>query len=123
MIYRKLDENGDFTFGLGSGNFLKDSEAVGQAIKTRLGLLLAEWWEDIEDGFPLFQAVLGKPSSNSYIFAANSAILERVARTDGVAKLNEYNFDWDSNARKISYTISVTTDYSETITYTGANQL
>ena len=38
MRYRKLDANGDYTFGSGSSCFISDHDAVVQAIVTRLKL-------------------------------------------------------------------------------------
>ena len=54
MIYRMLDADGDYVFGRSKHAYLEGVEAVAQAIKTRLLLLYAEWWEDREDGLPLF---------------------------------------------------------------------
>ncbi len=39
MIYRRIDANGDYTFGQGKFNFVSGTEAVAQAIKTNLLLL------------------------------------------------------------------------------------
>ena len=39
MKYRRMDENGDYIFGLNEQGFLKDNEAVAQAILTKIKLL------------------------------------------------------------------------------------
>ncbi len=54
MIYRKLDENRDYIFGRGKNAYPEGADAVAQAIKSRLLLLYSEWWEDLEDGLPIF---------------------------------------------------------------------
>lgn len=36
MIFRTLDEDGDWQFGAGVGNYARDNEAIGLNIKTRL---------------------------------------------------------------------------------------
>ena len=59
MRYRALSPTGDFSFGKGGQDYLTGTEAIAQAIRTRLLLLLGEWWEDQEDGLPLFQRILG----------------------------------------------------------------
>ena len=48
--YRRLDANGDMTFGRGAESFAQGVEAVRQAIETRLRLLRGEWWERPADG-------------------------------------------------------------------------
>jgi hypothetical protein len=63
ILYRKLGPNNDPYFGQGQANFISDAEAVAQAIRTRLLLLQGEWWEDINQGTPLFQSILGQPSA------------------------------------------------------------
>lgn len=56
---RKLDINHDPIYGNGLDDFLTDINAVAQLIDTSLLLLQGEWWEDLSQGFPLFQQVLG----------------------------------------------------------------
>lgn len=36
MIFRNLDENSDWTFGRGKGCYVRDNQAIGLNIKTRL---------------------------------------------------------------------------------------
>ena len=55
MRYRRLDNDGDYTFGAGGADMLIDIEACAQSIRTRMWLLFGEWWEDLTDGLPLFQ--------------------------------------------------------------------
>ena len=55
MIYRKLTETGDYSFGRGSQDFVEGVEAVAQACKTNMLLLLGEWWENLENGLPTLQ--------------------------------------------------------------------
>ena len=53
--YRRLDANGDMTFGRGAESFAQGVEAVRQAIETRLRRRRGEWWEPPADGLPLYQ--------------------------------------------------------------------
>ena len=69
MQVRRLDDNWDFCFGRGSQNYISGIEAVGQAIKQRLLLLYAEWWEDLKDGLPLWEQILGTSGSEESRFA------------------------------------------------------
>ena len=65
MRYRRLDENGDYSFGNNSLDYIKDNDAVVQAIKTKLYLFYGEWWEDISLGLPMFQSILGQVSNEN----------------------------------------------------------
>ena len=44
MKYRKLDNNGDYSFGSGFSDFVYDKNAIAQAIKTKILLFYGEWW-------------------------------------------------------------------------------
>lgn len=112
MIYRKLDENGDYIFGR-SNEFLEGSEAVGQAIKTRILLLLGEWWENVREGFPLWQSVLGSSGSEEHLRSIDNIIRERINRTLGVESIESFNRDFNRETRVYSFTAVVNTEFSE----------
>ena len=76
--YRKLDVNDDMEFGRGQQNLTYGLYAVGQAIKTRLRLLKGEWFEDIENGLPLFKNILGQPGTKNNLNIVDSLIKERI---------------------------------------------
>lgn len=111
MKYRTLDKNWDYTFGHGLQNYLKGSEAVAQAIKSRLWLLYGEWWEDREDGLPLFERILATSGSDANIDAVNGIIRDRIEGTEGV--LNVISFESDYKDRIYSFTARVNTRYGE----------
>lgn len=56
---RALDSNHDPIYGNGQNNFLNDIQAVAQIIQTSLLLFQGEWFEDLNEGLPLFQSILG----------------------------------------------------------------
>jgi hypothetical protein len=77
MRYRMLDANGDMTFGSGQSNFYRDvPEAPAQAIDTRLGLILGEFFVDVAEGTDYVGKVLGKYTKES----ADLTIRERILR-------------------------------------------
>lgn len=111
MRYRALDEDGDMTFGGNNKNFLKDIKAVIQAIKTRIKLLKGEWWENTEEGFPLFQDILG----NYDELKIKNRIVERIQQTQGV--LSVTNIDIEYKNRKLNFKCNVSTIYGDTFFY------
>lgn len=110
MIYRKLDENGDYTFGNNAQAYISDLEAVRQAISTRLKLLLYEWWENLEDGLPLWQEILAKRD----IEKAKKLIRERIEGTEKVKNVIYFSADWDNKHRHLKIYAFVDTEYGQT---------
>lgn len=108
MRYRELDQNGDMTFGGNSKNFLKGLPAVVQAIKTRIKLLKGEWWENSEEGFPLFQDVLGKYDE----LKIRTGIVERIQQTPGVLSVSNVEIIFKN--RKLNFNCNVSTIYGNT---------
>lgn len=109
MKYRKLSETGDYTFG--QNKFLKDREAVGQAIITRMKLLYGEWWENTDDGLPLFEQILGTFDSQQNRNAIDLIISERISSTQGVK--NIVRFESEFQNRLYSAQCTINTIYGE----------
>lgn len=107
--YRRLDENGDMTFGNNKFDFVKDLEAVRQAIQTRLKLLKGEWWENSEEGLPLFQEILASRN----IDKTKRIIIERIQKTKGVLFVNDLVVTFEN--RILNITASVSTIFGETL--------
>ena len=110
MIYRKLDEFGDYIFGGNLSNFFKDQpEAVAQSVVTRLKLWEGEWFLDIIEGTPYIGGMLGK-----YTLAdTNNLIKERILNTEGVIEITEYSSNFDPDLRKFSVSVTISTIYGE----------
>jgi hypothetical protein len=111
IIYRKLDENGDYTFGQRNA-FYSETEAVAQAVITRLLHFKGEWWENLTDGTPFFQEVAGhffsyaeNPSQVDLIFS------ERILGTQGVKEITEFDSRINTQTRTYSASITITTIY------------
>lgn len=111
MKYRKLDFDGDYTFGK-RNELLEDTAAVAQAVKTRLLLLLGEWWENPKDGTPLFEEVLGKrfrtdeqPDEIDLVFS------ERITGTQGVADISSFESKIAPETRTYTARVTVRTVY------------
>lgn len=103
MIYRQLDENGDYTFGSGLTNYYQNQpEAVAQAVETRLKLWSGEWFLDTTEGTPFLSGILGKYTQDTIDQLISQVILE----TDGVLSIDTYGGVYNGDQR--SYTINVT---------------
>ena len=72
LSYLMLDANYDPVFA--NGTSLTGLQAVEQAILTRLNLFLAEWWENLKLGLPVFQVMLAQLGSARTIQAAQQAV-------------------------------------------------
>ena len=109
MRYRRLDNDGDYTFGAGGADMLTDIEACAQSIRTRLWLLFGEWWEDLTDGLPLFQKILAQRDIN----IASEAIRNRILGTPHVRDIIYFSADWNNEQRHLLISCVVDTDYGQ----------
>jgi hypothetical protein len=105
--YRRLDSSWDYTFGNGKGNYLVGIDAIAQAIKTRLLFFQGEWWENLLDGTPMFQSILG--ASGSKKTAIDRIIQKRIQDTPGVLVVSSMSSSFAN--REYSFTASVDTDF------------
>lgn len=113
MRYRKLDIDGDYVFGRGAGNFYVDEPlAVGQAIKTRLGLNLGEWFLNTSLGVPYDTQILGMGVLGRYDFAIQNV----VNNTIGVKRIVSYNSSVNRVTRKARVNLTVDTIYGTKLT-------
>jgi hypothetical protein len=99
-------------------NFIKDTDAVVQAIKTNLLLLEGEWWEDISEGLPLFQSLLGQSGTQEHLDAADLLIKERILSTQGVSQIQDFQSSYENRRYTISKCV-VATNTGQTVTVSG----
>lgn len=109
MKYRKLDENGDYVFGLGPTEFFTDEPAApAQAVVTRLLLSTGEWFLDQTEGTPYKDGILGTGTSSTY----DQLIQERILDTPGVLSIDDYASVLDAS-RNLTVAAKITTVYGE----------
>lgn len=114
MRYRRFDSNGDYSFGHGAADFLRDSpECVAQAVMTRLRLLSGEWFLDLTEGTPYVQGVFGKHTRETY----DLVLQERILGTQGVTEILEYESIYDGDTRKLTVNVKVDTAYGPVTIY------
>ncbi len=108
MRYRKLDADGDYTFGSGRQQFHENTpDAVAQAVKTRLALWTAEWFLDLTEGTPYSTQILGTGTRPIY----DQAIKDRILGTKGVVSIMDYASVLDG--RKLTVSAKIQTIYGE----------
>lgn len=108
MLYRKLDESDDYSFGRGPVDFWRDvPDAVAQSVRTRLHLEQGEWYLDSQEGTPWRTEVLGKRTENT----RDLMIQMRVTETPGVNELVSYSSDLNRDTRGFSVGLIIDTIY------------
>lgn len=111
MRYRKLDDAGDYSFGLGQSDFMVNNpEAVGQAVLTRLNLWVGEWFANIDDGTGWSTDVLGKGTSSLY----EMMLRNRVLGTPGVKSILDFQSSLNPDERRLTIQITIDTIYGQT---------
>lgn len=107
MQVKRLDENGDWTFGNGQANYLKDNDAVLQNVTTRLKSFKNDWFLDGDANIDWFN-ILGSKSNKQTIISE----VERVTlQTEGVTKINTIEIEELEN-RAAKILINLDTIYS-----------
>lgn len=115
MRYRKLDANGDYTFGHGQSDFfINEPAAVGQAVGTRLLLITKEWFLDLTEGTPYNTDILGTGTTP----LRDVAVQRRILGTQGCKSITDYNSRVDPDTRAYSVQATIETIYGENVTIT-----
>ncbi len=115
MRYRMLDVNGDYSFGRGQQNITYGVYAVAQAIKTNLMLFQNEWWEDLENGLPIFQQIIGNTGTMEHIDLVDSLIKKRITDTENVTSISDYTSEFNREARSYSFQCNVQTPFGNIV--------
>jgi hypothetical protein len=96
-------------------DFVSRDDAVIQAIKTRLLLLLGEWWEDQTDGTPLFQNILGVVGTSENLEAVDLIVQDIIINTDNVNEIVEFTSNYDNRSYSIFCTVNTAFNTTTTI--------
>lgn len=116
MKYRKLDHNGDYTFGAGSYDYISDDEAIGQAIKTKILLFYGEWWEDLGLGIPMFQSFVGQVNPETIKVSLANVIEQRIENIQGVVSVSNVDVVINKMKRTMGLIIDVITSNKTSVT-------
>ena len=115
MKYRKLTSTGDYSFGSGSKNYADGNEAVAQAIKTKLLLFYGEWWENLGEGMPMFQSVLGQTNPETIKSSLSMLVEQRIMEIQEVDSIKNIEIEYDKRNRTISMEVDVATTSGEIV--------
>lgn len=107
MIVRRIDVDGDWTFGSGVSNYLRDNQAIAQNIATRLRSFVNDCFFDTQAGVDWFN-FLGSKNQVGLILAIKLVIMN----TQNVTSLNDLNTVLDPVSRNLSITYSVNTVFT-----------
>lgn len=88
---------------------VRDAEAVGQHVRTRLMTYEGEWFLDKEVGVPWIRDILGR----AYDPALAEAVLKaEILDTDGVIDISSFSVSFSRTTRGLSaFDIEVNTEY------------
>lgn len=114
MIFRSLDELGDWNFGKGVQDFTSLNDAIGLSIKTRIQSWVGDCFFDMNAGIDWLNRLGSKNQRDLLELDLKRIIMQ----SEGVVKL--LTFNTDLNGRSFSASYSVQTIYSTiTDTYTA----
>jgi hypothetical protein len=105
-IVRALDAVGDWTYGAGKANYLRERKAIKQNISTRLYSFLGDCFFKTDAGIDWFN-LLGAKDVDAITKACTTVILN----TQGVVGLVELSADLDHNTRnlRVVYEVNIAT--------------
>lgn len=112
MKYRRLSLDRDYVFGFGNNCFVSGSDAVAQAIQTKLKMFQGDYWENLEDGLPFFQEIAGEKNVSAIDLLYQSRVLE-VPNVTGIESFSSSLAD-----RQYTATMTVTTSFGTTVEVT-----
>lgn len=110
MKYRRLEGNtNEPVMGRGRQDFITDTEAVGQAVITRLRFFKGEWWENVYLGIPMWQEILGVVGMK--IISIDRILQSHILDTKDVRSIQDLQSKFNSADRKYEFQCSINTVY------------
>ena len=108
MIIRALDQNLDWTFGLGKQNYLSAQKAINLNIQTRLYEFLNNAFWNMNSGAD-WPRLLGTPGTKQEIILTCRAI---ILQSYGVNSVNSISAAYYGNTRNIIISYNINTIYT-----------
>lgn len=107
MIFRNLDENGDWTFGQGRGNYVDQNTAIGLNIKTRIYSWVGDCFFDENAGID-WNNRLGNKNQRALL---ELDLRRLILQSENVTGIN--SFDTMVTNRAFTANFSISTIYSK----------
>lgn len=107
MIVRALDSDGDWTFGKGRNNYLKDNAAVAQVLDLRVSMFLGDCFFALNEGIDWTNRLGSKDE-----LALNLDIAARILNTPQVTGLLQLSTNLNRGTRGFTASYEVQTVYS-----------
>lgn len=107
ITYRQLGPNNDPIWG----NYISDTDAVAQAVLTRLNLLQGEWWESLTEGTPLWQSILGVSGARSRQQPISLLLQQRILGTLYVTGISNVQTSFSTVTRAFTFYAVVQTRF------------
>lgn len=107
MIIRQVDSSGDWTFGQGLNNYVRDNRAVQQLVRSRLQCWLNDCFFDTAAGLDWHSLLGGKDQT-----ALNLAVSAVILNTQGIQQLQTLSIVRDAATRNLTVTYQAVSVYS-----------
>lgn len=104
MSFRALDSNGDWTFGNGRANYLRDQDEINANVQTRLLSWVGDCFFALAEGVD-YNNLLDIGTKNLLDINIRRVILQ----TAGVLRINSYESTIDRSPREFSARAGITT--------------
>lgn len=108
MLTRRLNDSHDMSFGTGIADYAVEAEACAQNVKTRLLLLMGEWFLDTSAGVPYLNDIMIRPANMPIV---ESLVKKTILETDGVSAITDFTMTVDRESRRLTIQATVTTIY------------
>ena len=115
IMVQQNDSNNDPIEGANGPVFLSDLDAVAQIIYTTLRLLLGEWWENLDIGFPLFQKLIGASGAPTSQAGVMLVIQQTILSCPYVLQIVSVSFTHNTATMASTFTAEVSTIFGNLI--------
>ncbi|MDF7667457.1 hypothetical protein PT273_06320 [Orbaceae bacterium ESL0727] len=109
MKVRELDNNHDWTFGHGLANYLTDSAAIAQCVKTKLLALKRDWFLNRDEGIAWFDYLTKNPNTKQL----ETDVKTEIFNVDGVVSIDKFDILLDTDTREFLIQITYTDKYNK----------
>jgi hypothetical protein len=113
MIFRNLTGSGDWTFGQGRQNYLKNNDAIMRNIKSRLLSFKNDCFFALQDGVDWF-TILGQKDQDLFL----NEIRRVIIGSYGVVKINTVDALLDTSGRVMTVHYNINTFFTTNQTNT-----